>query len=222
MWSSTRCWCAFSCTWREAGALPRHRHPCRRRPLRPRRRGGAAQRRMARGHRSARARADRSARARAACPLSRRGRRLQRRGTPDHLPRFARARARVPARAGSARRLRARAERGGCARAQSRRRPAQQGGDDRRLDRAQRLLPPKERRGLVLVDPAFEDAGDFARLAQALAAAHRNGRAASTSPGTRSRSARRPMRWRAACARAAWPKSCAPNSPSPRRARRRD
>ena len=34
-------------------------------------------------------------------------------------------------------------------------------------------VPPKERRGLVLVDPAFEDAGDFARLAPALAAAHR-------------------------------------------------
>jgi 23S rRNA (adenine2030-N6)-methyltransferase len=34
-------------------------------------------------------------------------------------------------------------------------------------------VPPKERRGLVLVDPAFEDAGDFARLAQALIAAHR-------------------------------------------------
>jgi 23S rRNA (adenine2030-N6)-methyltransferase len=31
----------------------------------------------------------------------------------------------------------------------------------------------KERRGLVLVDPAFEDAGDFARLGQGLAAAHR-------------------------------------------------
>src|SRR5262245_21714096 len=34
-------------------------------------------------------------------------------------------------------------------------------------------VPPRERRGLVLVDPAFEDAGDFARLSQALAAAHR-------------------------------------------------
>ena len=34
-------------------------------------------------------------------------------------------------------------------------------------------VPPKERRGLVLIDPAFEDAGDFERLAQALAAAHR-------------------------------------------------
>jgi 23S rRNA (adenine2030-N6)-methyltransferase len=34
-------------------------------------------------------------------------------------------------------------------------------------------VPPKERRGLVLIDPAFEDAGDFARLVPALAAAHR-------------------------------------------------
>lgn len=34
-------------------------------------------------------------------------------------------------------------------------------------------VPPKERRGLVLVDPPFEDDGDFRRLAQSLAAAHR-------------------------------------------------
>jgi 23S rRNA (adenine2030-N6)-methyltransferase len=34
-------------------------------------------------------------------------------------------------------------------------------------------VPPKERRGLVLIDPPFEDAGDFARMAQSLAAAHR-------------------------------------------------
>lgn len=34
-------------------------------------------------------------------------------------------------------------------------------------------VPPKERRGLVLVDPPFEDDGDFRRLAQGLAAAHR-------------------------------------------------
>ena len=34
-------------------------------------------------------------------------------------------------------------------------------------------VPPKERRGVVLVDPPFEDAADFARLASALAAAHR-------------------------------------------------
>lgn len=35
------------------------------------------------------------------------------------------------------------------------------------------FVPPKERRGLVLIDPSFEEAADFARLASALAAAHR-------------------------------------------------
>jgi len=34
-------------------------------------------------------------------------------------------------------------------------------------------VPPKERRGLVIVDPPFEDAADFTRLPNALAAAHR-------------------------------------------------
>jgi 23S rRNA (adenine2030-N6)-methyltransferase len=34
-------------------------------------------------------------------------------------------------------------------------------------------VPPKERRGLVLVDPPFEEASEFARLAHALEAAHR-------------------------------------------------
>jgi 23S rRNA (adenine2030-N6)-methyltransferase len=34
-------------------------------------------------------------------------------------------------------------------------------------------VPPKERRGLVLVDPPFEQPGEFTRLAQGLAAAHR-------------------------------------------------
>jgi 23S rRNA (adenine2030-N6)-methyltransferase len=34
-------------------------------------------------------------------------------------------------------------------------------------------VPPKERRGLVIVDPPFEDVGDFPRLANALEAAHR-------------------------------------------------
>jgi 23S rRNA (adenine2030-N6)-methyltransferase len=34
-------------------------------------------------------------------------------------------------------------------------------------------VPPKERRGLVLVDPPFEQDGDFFRLAHGLAAAHR-------------------------------------------------
>jgi 23S rRNA (adenine2030-N6)-methyltransferase len=34
-------------------------------------------------------------------------------------------------------------------------------------------LPPKERRGLVLIDPPFEQPGEFARLADRLAAAYR-------------------------------------------------
>ena len=34
-------------------------------------------------------------------------------------------------------------------------------------------MPPKERRGLVLVDPPFEQDGDFFRLTHGLAAAHR-------------------------------------------------
>jgi 23S rRNA (adenine2030-N6)-methyltransferase len=34
-------------------------------------------------------------------------------------------------------------------------------------------VPPKERRGIVLVDPPFEDAADFTKLSSALAAAHR-------------------------------------------------
>ena len=34
-------------------------------------------------------------------------------------------------------------------------------------------VPPKERRGLVLVDPPFEQTDDFSRLSNELAAAHR-------------------------------------------------
>jgi 23S rRNA (adenine2030-N6)-methyltransferase len=34
-------------------------------------------------------------------------------------------------------------------------------------------VPPKERRGLVLVDPPFEEGADFDRLSEAIAAAHR-------------------------------------------------
>jgi 23S rRNA (adenine2030-N6)-methyltransferase len=34
-------------------------------------------------------------------------------------------------------------------------------------------VPPRERRGLVLVDPPFEERADFTRLAEALAGAHR-------------------------------------------------
>ena len=34
-------------------------------------------------------------------------------------------------------------------------------------------IPPKERRGVVLIDPAFEDAADFGRLAEGIKSAHR-------------------------------------------------
>jgi 23S rRNA (adenine2030-N6)-methyltransferase len=34
-------------------------------------------------------------------------------------------------------------------------------------------VPPKQRRGLVLIDPPFEQPGEFARLADRLAAAYR-------------------------------------------------
>jgi 23S rRNA (adenine2030-N6)-methyltransferase len=34
-------------------------------------------------------------------------------------------------------------------------------------------VPPKERRGVVLIDPPFEEPGDFARLAEGLTTAHR-------------------------------------------------
>lgn len=35
------------------------------------------------------------------------------------------------------------------------------------------VLPPKERRGVVLIDPPFEEPGEFARLLDGLSAAHR-------------------------------------------------
>ena len=35
------------------------------------------------------------------------------------------------------------------------------------------FIPPKERRGLVLIDPPYEDPAEFMRLAQALEAAYR-------------------------------------------------
>ena len=62
-------------------------------------------------------------------------------------------------------------------------------------------VPPKERRGLVLIDPPFEDAGDFPRLARMLQPRTASGRPASTSRGIRSRSDRRRRRWREPCRR---------------------
>jgi 23S rRNA A2030 N6-methylase RlmJ len=74
-------------------------------------------------------------------------------------------------------------------------------------------VPPKERRGLVLIDPSFEDAGDFARLGQARSKRRNaNGPAAPICCGIRSRSAWGRTRSRAACGGAASERFCAPNS----------
>ena len=86
--------------------LPRHRHPCRRRALRSRRSGSAAQRRMARRHRAADGRVARRAGGGAAGALSRGDRRAQRARQAHDLSRLAGDRARLLAPAGPADRLR--------------------------------------------------------------------------------------------------------------------
>ena len=54
-------------------------------------------------------------------------------------------------------------------------------------------VPPKERRGLVLIDPPFEDGGRFRPSRRALAAAHRKWRDRDlTCSGTRSRTREAP------------------------------
>jgi 23S rRNA (adenine2030-N6)-methyltransferase len=82
-------------------------------------------------------------------------------------------------------------------------------------------IPPKERRGLVLVDPAYEDNADFLRLDEALAQAHRKW------PGglyllwypIKARDAPDALaRWRAGCAGSMSQKYCAANYRSARRA----
>ncbi len=113
---------------------------------------------------------------------------------------LARSRARISASAGSPHRLRARAERGGGAGTPSRRRPAQQGGRDRRLDRAQRLCAAegaaraRARSTRHSRTPAIFR-GSSARSKPPTA----NGPAAPICSGTRSRSAR-PRRAGAAAA----------------------
>ena len=138
-------------------------------------RRGSAQRGMARRHRPARQRANRRAGARAAGALSRLPLRALNSGatltTYPGSPALVRA---VAARAGPADRLRARAaarrprSRAICARDRRSKAVAIDG-----WTALNAYVPPKERRGLVLIDPPFEDAGDFSRLAHALAAAHR-------------------------------------------------
>ena len=75
-------------------------------------------------------------------------------------------------------------------------------------------VPPMERRGLVLIDPPFEDAAIFRGWSARSKPPTANGPAAPICSGTRSRSARLPMRWRGSCGVAGWRKSCAPSSAS--------
>ena len=70
-------------------------------------------------------------------------------------------------------------------------------------------VPPKERRGLVLIDPPYEEAGDFIQLRARSAKRIASGRPASTCSGIRSRSATRPMRWRGGSAGSACRSCCA-------------
>ena len=49
------------------------------------------------------------------------------------------------------------------------------------------LLPPKERRGVVLIDPPFEEKNEFERMAAGSRKVCTGSRPESTSPGTRSR-----------------------------------
>ena len=101
---------------------------------------------------------------------------------------------------------------GGGAGAQSRRRPAQQGGRHRRLDRAQRLHPAEG-----AARPGADRPAVRGRRRVSAARARRskppiaNGRAAAISSGTRSRSAASRMRWRGGCSAPGSARSCASN-----------
>ena len=71
------------------------------------------------------------------------------------------------------------------------------------------LLPPKERRGVVLIDPPFEEAGEFDRMAEGLAQGlqrfadrHLSGLVSYQGP-----EADRPLSCRSGCARRS-PSSC--------------
>ena len=80
-------------------------------------------------------------------------------------------------------------------------------------------IPPKERRGLIVIDPPYEESVEFVRLRDALAQAHRkwaNGLYLLWYP-IKAREAR-PMRWPGSCGGCQCPKSCAANSRSRRHA----
>ena len=78
-------------------------------------------------------------------------------------------------------------------------------------------VPPKERRGLVLVDPPFEEDGDFFRLARGLAAAHRKWATGIYALWYPIKDPRRTRRaGQGACAGSASQRYCARNLSSPR------
>ena len=72
-------------------------------------------------------------------------------------------------------------------------------------------VPPKERRGLVLVDPPFEEQPTSRASPARSRPRTANGRPASTCCGIRSRSAPRPTHWRSGCGGLRSRNSCAAN-----------
>ena len=99
---------------------------------------------------------------------------LNERGRLRDLSGFSRAGARMVAPAGPIDRLRARTDKR--PRRLSRNFTATTASRRSTIDgwtALEAYVPPKERRGLVLVDPPFEAGNEFVRLSQGLAAAHR-------------------------------------------------
>ena len=72
-------------------------------------------------------------------------------------------------------------------------------------------VPPPERRGVVLVDPPFEEEADFHRLSHDMAAAHRKWATGIMHYGIRSRAAARRTNWPNGCAGWGFPGSCGPS-----------
>jgi len=71
-------------------------------------------------------------------------------------------------------------------------------------------VPPKERRGVVIVDPPYEESADFTRLSATLAEAHREmADRQSISCGIPLRSVLRRTRWPAGSASSPFRKFCA-------------
>ena len=164
--SSTRCWSAFWCICatsrrRSASSTPM---PAPAATISPARRRRAAAN-GATASSGCRPRSIGEPARGAACALSRRGRRLQRPAAASPA---------IPARRRSC--ARSCARRTGCIACELEPNAAAALARNLRGDRRSKALaidgwtalnayvPPKERRGLVLIDPPFEDAGDFARL----------------------------------------------------------